>query len=117
MHQLEQKHCLQGSSSFRMMYLPTGAHVIVIGPSDDNLWHGEFNEIDSCFQHLGYLSFHRYYSKPEECKERFERVWGDSPVSETLKDYMRWWDTDRYPSPFKLGNMIENAAAELQSSR
>ena len=101
-----------------MMYLPSGAHVIMIGPANDQESKKQrFQEVDQCFKFLGYLHFHRYDSDPSECKERYQR-WFD-PAHVDLKNLarLRWWDTDRYPQPQLIGDMIASAAKTIEVSK
>ena len=99
-----------------MMYLPTDAHVIVIGPCESQERHDGFEELDDCFGNVGYLTLHRYRSKADECKVRYER-WPNGKRNKNLVASMRWWDSDRYPQALKQGDLIELASSSLARAK
>ena len=95
------------SSSFRMVYLPTGAHSIIIGPPEMDGHNSKqaFSEIDVCWDHVPYFSVGRYHvTERSEYVVRFER--GYQPDNKQIVDYYHWFDSDSHLIAEKLGDLI-----------
>ena len=104
------------SSSFRMVYLPTDAHAIIIGPpeQDGHTVEEAFHEIDDCWSKVTYFSVGRYHvTEPEEVSVRFER--GYRPDVPEIVKYYHWFDSDSALSHSKLGDLIEEGLALIRS--
>ena len=108
-----------GSSSFRLIYLPTGAHVILVGaPEFDqqgNKLMPAFSEVSDCWQHLRHLTFSSYrVTQANESITRFERIMhGWQPETPDLIEKFRLWDSDTVLNPYKLEGLISKAIDQI----
>jgi len=104
------------SSSFRMVYLPNAAHVIIVGPPemDGHAPEQAFNEIDDCWDHVPYFSVGRYHvTERSEYVVRFERGYRvDNPE---IVAYYHWFDSDSHILADKLGDLIAEGVRKIMA--
>jgi len=112
-----------GSSSFRLIYLPTGAHVILVGaPEFDaagNSLVPVFSEVTECWKNLPHFTFSSYHvTQANESITRFERLMhGWRPERPELIEQFRIWDADTVLNADKLGGLVRDALDALQRDR
>jgi hypothetical protein len=116
-----------GSRSFRLLFLPDGAHVIMIGapevpiPGGDGQSRansGSFVEVDTCWSSLGYVRILKYHTRNASAVVLGKgRPWSEDKKRRKgdLFEWMRLWDSDVELSLDHLNGLIQVALQRIVS--
>lgn len=113
-----------GSSSFRLIYLPQGAHTILVGapegavPLDGGAEATvqPFREAEACWDNLGYVTIDKYHvSGAAEYELRYKRTpWLEKNIG--MYNRFQVWDADVVLVPERVGDMVASALAVVSTS-
>lgn len=111
-----------GSASFRMVYLPTGAQVILIGSptkaqsNDTEVELTPFKEADACWAHLGYINIWQYFVGQGEFTLAAGRdsLLDESGIPTHQYHFYRAWDADVTLDAQRIGDLIQLAMDQMR---
>ena len=116
-----------GSRSFRLVYLPDGAHVILVGAPEVDIvggdgvkrsHRGSFVEVDTCWSSLGYVRVLKYHvTNATAVALGVGRAWSDEKRARMgdVYEWMRLWDSSVNVTAEQLGGLLTVALDRLQA--